>query len=255
MTVRLRNLLCLSAAVASIAGAALAQTGSAPLTVKDGQSTPQPQTLCEYKVDGANMAGCQVKWVWTGTAWVLEPVDANGHEYVNSPQNFQAVQYNGASGMVLAAAAAYGQATALCTSATVATCNSNIAGYYFTLATGTMHITGGSIRINDSLSTGWAQNAQVWMDLFSAAATLNAGDGGAYKIATGTANYVGSLLCTSALGVQGDGVNFKCTPVGGVLDVNLGATNAHLFATFETLTGSGAVTAGSTLYGALTGTY
>lgn len=70
---RLSRLLALTAAIGVLAGAVQAQPVT-PLTVKDGGGNLQP--LCEYRPDGTNLAGCTVKWVWTGSAWALEPTGA-----------------------------------------------------------------------------------------------------------------------------------------------------------------------------------
>lgn len=148
--------------------------------------------------------------------------------------------------LTLGASAAYGIGTALCASS----CTPS--SMYITLANGNMSITGGQIRINDTLATSWAVNSQIGVDLFSAAPTLANGDGGAYKF-SGTANYLGSLICTNNLGVETDGEAFKCNVVGSTLDVALGSAGAKLYATFYTPTGSGTPTAGSTLNLTLTG--
>lgn len=53
------------------ASAALAQT-STPFGATAGSGL----NFCAYKPDGTNLAGCEVKYVWNGSTWVLEPTGA-----------------------------------------------------------------------------------------------------------------------------------------------------------------------------------
>lgn len=174
-----------------------------------------------------------------------DPTDTTYHA-IRVVRNYSNPTLN--SVLTLGAAAPYGVSTTLCASS----CTPS--SIYVTLPNGNMAISGGVIRVNDALANSWGINSQITVDLFSAAPTLSNGDGGAYKIASGTAFYLGSLSCTNNLGVQvGDGSVFKCNVVGSVLEVALGAANAKLYATFYTPTGSGTPTAGSTLNLTLTG--
>lgn len=68
----MKNGLAALAVLCLAAGPAFAQSQTG-LAVKDAAAATQ--TLCTYAV-GGNQASCQVKWVWNGSAWVLEAVGA-----------------------------------------------------------------------------------------------------------------------------------------------------------------------------------
>lgn len=232
MTVRLRNLLCLSAAVASLTGAALAQPVT-PMTVYDYNKTQQP--LCEVKPDGANLAACQVQMF-----------QSIGLSNVGGPN---------ASFTFGTATTAYNAGQILCSSATAATCNTAISAVWWVLPTGTIELTGGVIRITDSTATAWAANSQIQIDLFSAAPTMANGDRLAWSISSGTSLWLASLICTTAAGEQGDGVTFNCYVVGGPKSLNLGSANAKLYGTYTALTASGVTAASASLFATLTGKF
>ena len=93
------------------------------------------------------------------------------------------------------------------------------------------------LRSNDTTGTAWGgQTIQV--DLWTAAPTFVNGDRGAWQIATGSANHIGSYTCGTSP-VQGDGVFSECLPqVGSYSAVRL-ASGTNVFWTLQTLTGSG----------------
>lgn len=152
----------------------------------------------------------------------------------------------------------YGQAQIMCSSATYTTCNISMAASYWTLPTGTIHATGITLRLSDTLASAWPTNAQIEVDIWSAAPTVISGSGdrtawaGAFS---GTSGWLGAFLCTS-MGAQADGTIFYCAPIGVNKDINLGAVNAKVYPTFQSITGSGtAVTASGTISATLQGTY
>lgn len=99
------------------------------------------------------------------------------------------------------------------------------------------------LTVNDSISTGWGgQGLQV--DLWRAAPTFTNGDRGAYAVATGSANYIGSFSGTMAP-VAGDGAYGRLTITSGNgAHVKL-ASGASVFWTLQTLTGTGGVVTAS----------
>lgn len=78
---RLSHLIALTLAVGALSGAVRAQTGAAPMSIADANRNPQ--TLCEYKVDGTNLGGCTINWLWNGSAWGLQPADSGFRPYVD----------------------------------------------------------------------------------------------------------------------------------------------------------------------------
>lgn len=216
--------------------------------------------FCAYKPDSTNLASCEVKYVWNGTSWVLEPADANGHPYVSAFQNFQSIGLSnisgpGASYSLSSATTAYTAGLLICSSATLATCNSSISAVWWVLPTGTIHLSGGSIHITDSTTTAWATNTQIQIDLWSSNPTMTNADRLAWAVTSGTSNWLASLLCTTAMGEQGDGVTFNCAVVGGPKDLNLGSANAKVYGTYLAYSGSGVTGASASLTATLNGTF
>ncbi len=71
------------------------------------------------------------------------------------------------------------------------------------------------LSINDATSTAWGA-VSVQIDLWSAAPTFTNGDGGAFAVATGAANHLGSYTGTFSA-VAGDGVYAELAPVVGTV--------------------------------------
>lgn len=93
---------------------------------------------------------------------------------------------------------------------------------------------------NDTTSASWA-GAIVQIDLWRTAPTLTNGDRGAYLIATGAANYLGSYSCTFA--ASGDGAYAACAPVVGTTPAVRLASGTSVFWTAQAVNGSGATAA------------
>lgn len=137
---------------------------------------------------------------------------------------------------------AYNANQLICNSATYTTCNTMIASNWWVLPNGTIHLTGGTLKVNDTVTTSWAANTQIFVDLWASTAptiTSASGDRLTYAIATGSANRLATLLCTTGQGVLGDGESFDCYVQGGPKDINLGSANAKIYGTFVSSTGSG----------------
>lgn len=224
----LRGLLVVLAALCALAPSAFAQTSNIPFTDGSGDNM------------GANTCG--------------------SYKCPQNTQSFQSIGLSnisgpGASFTLSTATTAYTAGLLICSNATAATCNTAISAVWWVLPTGTIKLSGGSIRINDSTATAWATNTQIQIDLWSQAPTMTNGDRLAWAVTSGTANWLASLLCTTAMGEQGDGVTFNCTVVGGPKDLNLGSANAKVYGTYLAYSGSGVTGASASLTATLTGTF
>jgi hypothetical protein len=87
--------------------------------------------------------------------------------------------------------------------------------------------------------------ATVQIDIERAAPTLTNGDRGAYKIATGSANYLGSYTCT--LTAAGDGSYGECLHTGSMPALRL-ASGASVFWTAQAVGGTTGATIASGVF-------
>jgi len=142
---------------------------------------------------------------------------------------------------------AYATGQLLCSSATYTTCNTSIGTQTFAIANtaGGASIPRLRVYSNDTSSTAWA-NAQLQIDLWTAAPTLGAsgGDRAAFlaNMATGSASHYASFSCTFSA-FAGDGFYSECAPlIGNAPAVKL-ASGTSIYVTAIDLTASGTVTA------------
>lgn len=225
----LRGLLVVLAALCALASPAFAQTTAVPYTPGSGGNL------------GANTCG--------------------SYACPQYSQSFQTLPLSQSPGYFTmgTGTGAYNANQMLCNSTTGSTCNTMISSNWWVLPNGTMHLTGGTLKVNDTVTTSWAANSQISVDLWSVAPTIAAGVGNgdrlAYAIATGSASRLASLNCTTLLGVMGDGISFDCYVVGGPKDINLGSANAKIYGTFYTPTGSGVTTSTEQVSLTLLGTF
>jgi hypothetical protein len=143
---------------------------------------------------------------------------------------------------------AYTAGQLICTSPTVATCNSGISGAPVAIA----NSAGGAIlsRVRlvaaDVVSTGWPLQT-IRVDLWSASPVfVTTGDRGAFvtDFSTGAAGHLASFNCImTASTPNGDGLWSECAPsIGSAATIKL-ASGTSVFWTLTAVTGSGVVTA------------
>lgn len=145
---------------------------------------------------------------------------------------------------------AYSAGTLLCTSATVATCNTALASEFFTIANtaGGVIIPRMRLQINDATSTSWP-GVIIQIDLWSAAPTFaTTGDRGVFTtdFATGSQNHLGAYTCVMST-VLADGEYAECYPtVGNSSTIKL-ASGTSIFWTATAVTASGVTGASKTV--------
>jgi hypothetical protein len=262
----LRGLLVASAALCALAPTAYAQNipytpGSGGnlggVTCGTSVSCPKNALIDSGAGDATNPTAHSIK---------NSPVDSGGGDMsdttnhavktsivAGSTRNFLNLSLNSSYTINNAVSTAYTANQLLCTSTTASTCSTN----YWTLPLGRITLSGGTLRISDATATAWAANSQIRIDVWSGSGiTMAGGDRTTYSVSSGTALWLASLLCTSADGEQTDGVVFNCSTIGGPKDINVGGSNAQIYGTFMTPTGSGVTSASAvTLTATLNGTY
>lgn len=144
---------------------------------------------------------------------------------------------------------AYTAGWLICSSATVATCNTTLAATSFAIA----NAAGGAIisrlrlSTNDATATAWgAQTIQV--DLWTAAPTFaTTGDRASYNtdFATGSANHIGAYSCVMSAELA-DGAYAECAPTVGSAPMPKLASGTSIFWTLIATTGSGVTGASKT---------
>ena len=146
---------------------------------------------------------------------------------------------------------AYTAGWLICSSATVATCNSAIAANPITIgySAGAVIIPRLRLSTNDATSTAWATQT-ITVDLWSAAPTFQTtGDRASFAtdLLTGTGSHLGSFSCTfPAAAANSDGLYAECSPaVGNFATVKL-ASGTSIFWTLTATTGSGVTGASKT---------
>jgi hypothetical protein len=146
---------------------------------------------------------------------------------------------------------AYATGQLLCSSATYTTCNTSMSGQTFAIANSAGGASIPRLRVysNDTSSTAWA-NAQVQVDLWTAAPTLGSsgGDRAAFlaDMATGSAGHLASYSCTFSA-FAGDGVYSECAPLIGNAPATKLASGTSIYVTVIDLTASGTVTASKSI--------
>lgn len=146
---------------------------------------------------------------------------------------------------------AYTAGWLICSSATVATCNSAIAANPLAIANtaGAVIIPRLRLSTNDATSTAWATQT-ITVDLWSAAPTFQTtGDRASFAtdLLTGTGSHLGAFTCTfPAAAANSDGLYAECAPsVGNFATVKL-ASGTSIFWTLTATTGSGVTGASKT---------
>ena len=100
--------------------------------------------------------------------------------------------------------------------------------------------------VSSDTAASW-QSVQVQVDVWGTVPTFTNGDHGAYLVATGSANLLGSFICTFQAAVSGDGNSASCYPsVGNYVQVS-GITGTSVYWTMKALTASVAITTGKTM--------
>ena len=143
----------------------------------------------------------------------------------------------------------------VCTSATVATCNTALQSEFFTIA----NSAGGTIiprlrlSTNDNTATAWnGQTLQV--DLWSAPPTFKTtGDRAAFitDFLTGAAGHLGAYTCVMAGTANsgfGDGTYAECTPNAGSASIFKLASGTSVYWTLIAVTGTFGVTGASGVF-------
>ena len=145
---------------------------------------------------------------------------------------------------------AYTAGTLICTSATVATCNTALQSQYLTIgnSAGGAKISRMRLTTNDATSTAWgAQTIQI--DLWSAFPTFSTtGDRGAFNtdFATGSAGHLGAFICVMSAELA-DGAYSECYPTIGNYALLKLASGTSIFWTAQAITGSGVTGASKVL--------
>jgi len=222
-------------ALTCLSGPAYAQSQTG-LDVKDAAAATK--TLCTYTVS-SNQISCQAKYVWNGSAWVLESADTSGRTIVNAP--FSPTATNPTSTLALP-----GTTTAYSANQIVA--NSATGGSVVVPSFAIANTAGGAriprlrLTTNDATSTGWGA-ASVQVDLWTAAPTFANGDRNTWNatnVTAGAAGHLGSYTCTFAP-VVGDGAYAECAPQVGAYTLAKLASGTTVYWTEQTITATGVV--------------
>ncbi len=149
----------------------------------------------------------------------------------------------------------YSANTLICTSGTVATCNTALQSEFFTIP----NTAGGAIiprlrlSTNDNTTTAWnGQTLQV--DLWSTYPTFQTtGDRGAFitDFLTGSAAHLGAYTCVmagTANTAYGDGTYAECTSNAGNATIFKLASGTSVYWTLQAVTGSYGVTGASKVF-------
>lgn len=172
-----------------------------------------------------------------------ETVAPNATLCVNLPGPNTASVTNPTSTLTLpSTTTAYTAGTLICTSPTVATCNSGLTSAFFSIANsaGAAFIPRLRLTSNDATSTAWS-SAVIQVDLWSAAPTFaTTGDRGSFAtdFLTGTAGHIAAFTCTMGAELA-DGVYGECFPQtanGPILKL---AAGTSIFYTLQAVNGSG----------------
>lgn len=137
---------------------------------------------------------------------------------------------------------AYSAGSLVCTSATVATCNTALQSQSFAISTsaGAAIISRLRLTTSDATATAWgAQTLQV--DLWSAAPQFaTTGDRGSFAtdFSTGTAKHLAAFTCVMSPEL-GDGAYSECTVSPGNFALPKLATGTAIYWTLQAVTGSG----------------
>ena len=137
---------------------------------------------------------------------------------------------------------AYTVGQLMCTSATVATCNTALTSQFFSIANtaGAVSIPRLRLTTNDATSTAWGTQT-IQIDLWSAAPTFaTTGDRGSFTtdFLTGSAGHLAAFTCVMSAELA-DGAYSECYPnVGNAALIKL-ASGTSIFWTAQAVTGSG----------------
>lgn len=137
---------------------------------------------------------------------------------------------------------AYAAGTLLCTSATVATCNTALQSETFAIsnAAGAAAINRLRLFTNDATSTAWGgQTLQVdFWDVVPTFATT--GDRGVFATTflTGTGHHLGAFTCVMSAELA-DGAYAECAPTVGSFALPKLASGTTVYWTLQAITGSG----------------
>lgn len=148
---------------------------------------------------------------------------------------------------------AYAAGSLMCTSATVATCNTALSSQTIAIANsaGAMDVERVEVSINDNVATGW-NSTQIQIDFWSAAPTFQTtGDRGIFltDFLTGAGVHLGAFICnlSGTANAASDGVFAECFPTVGVRMKRKLASGTSVFWTATVVNGTGVVTASKTL--------